>query len=619
MGSGTGTGSTPTTPTGSSAGVSSLKKRRNSAGSRLDPGWEHGIEVDGRMKVKCRYCGIIRSGGIYRLKHHLAGTRENTEPCSKVPEDVRKKFLDILKGLTEESLKKKRSLMLDVDDDDDEDVEQEVAKSKSKSKGKGIFLDRFVRKKSQTTMNQMFKKKEREEICMQIAKFFYTSAIPFNCVNNPEFGKMIDMVSRFGSGFKPPSFHEIREKYLKKHVTLTLDMLEEYKQEWGKMGCSIMSDGWTDKKRRSLCNFLVNSPKGTVFMFSLDTSDISKTADKVFEMLDNVIEMVGEENVVQIVTDNASNYKKAGKMLMEKRKKLYWTPCAAHCIDLILEDFEKKLKIHSETIANAKKITTYIYGRTMLISLLKEFTKDRDLVRPGATRFATSYLTLACLNEHKAALMAMISSSKWKSSKFVTTKEGRRFEAIVLDSRGFWPYVTSCLRAAAPLIKVLRLVDSDEPPAMGFLYEAMDRAREKIITDWWISFGDECPELQNFAVRVLSLTCSSSGCERNWSAFDMVHTKRRNRLLQKKMNDLVFVMCNLNLINKPTKKATGTTQDSLEDISSDDEWIAAEESPNEPNKEWPSVFHRDAQEEDENGLSSSSSILDFLDYCLLYL
>jgi hypothetical protein len=26
-----------------------------------------------------------------------------------------------------------------------------------------------------------------------------------------------------------------------------------------------------------------------------------------------------------------------------------------------------------------------------------------------------------------------------------------------------------------------------------------------------------------------------------------------------------------------------------------------EKSPNEPNEEWPSVFHRDAQEEDENG------------------
>jgi hypothetical protein len=39
---------------------------------------------------------------------------------------------------------------------------------------------------------------------------------------------------------------------------------------------------------------------------------------------------------------------------------------------------------------------------------------------------------------------------------------------------------------------------------------------------WWESYGDEHPELQKFAIRVLSLTCSSSGCERNWSAFEMV-------------------------------------------------------------------------------------------------
>jgi hypothetical protein len=40
--------------------------------------------------------------------------------------------------------------------------------------------------------------------------------------------------------------------------------------------------------------------------------------------------------------------------------------------------------------------------------------------------------------------------------------------------------------------------------------------------DWWDSIGFECPELQRFAIRILSLTCSSSGCERNWSAFEMV-------------------------------------------------------------------------------------------------
>lgn len=119
-----------------------------------------------------------------------------------------------------------------------------------------------------------------------------------------------------------------------------------------------MSDGWTDKKRRSICNFLVNSPKGTVFLTSIDTSDFSKTADKVCEMLDAIVEKVRQENVVQVVTDNAANYKAAGEMLMEKRKRLYWTPCAAHCIDLMLEDFEKKLKVHATTIRKARRIST---------------------------------------------------------------------------------------------------------------------------------------------------------------------------------------------------------------------------------------------------------------------
>ena len=62
--------------------------------------------------------------------------------------------------------------------------------------------------------------------------------------------------------------------------------------------------------------------------------------------------------MVQIVTDNAANYKAAGQKLMEKRKHLYWTPCAAHCIDLMLEDFEKKIVLHKETISRGRRITT---------------------------------------------------------------------------------------------------------------------------------------------------------------------------------------------------------------------------------------------------------------------
>lgn len=38
-------------------------------------------------------------------------------------------------------------------------------------------------------------------------------------------------------------------------------------------------------------------------------------------------------------------------------------------------------------------------------------------------------------------------------------------------------------------------------------------------------YGSSSPSLQTFAIKVLSLTCSSSGCERNWSIFE--HVSRR--------------------------------------------------------------------------------------------
>ena len=81
-------------------------------------------------------------------------------------------------------------------------------------------------------------------------------------------------------------------------------------------------------------------------------------------------QFVGEENVLQVVTDNAANFKAGGELLMQKREHLYWTPCAAHCIDLIFEDFEKQLKVHETTIKKGRRITTYIYGRAMLITIL---------------------------------------------------------------------------------------------------------------------------------------------------------------------------------------------------------------------------------------------------------
>ena len=75
--------------------------------------------------------------------------------------------------------------------------------------------------------------------------------------------------------------------------------------------------------------------------------------------------------------------------------------------------------------------------------------------------------------------MTMFTSKQWSSCKFARIEEGKRIQNFVLDSR-FWHDVTICIKAAYPLIKVLRLVDSDEKSAMDFIYKAMDEAKEKI-------------------------------------------------------------------------------------------------------------------------------------------
>ncbi|PKU71232.1 hypothetical protein MA16_Dca007228 [Dendrobium catenatum] len=63
-------------------------------------------------------------------------------------------------------------------------------------------------------------------------------------------------------------------------------------------------------------------------------------------------------------------------------------------------------------------------------------------------------------------------------------------------------------------------------------------------------FGSSAPNLQKIAIRILSQTSSSSGCEQNWSVFEQIHSKRRNYLEHQRLNDLVYVRYNLNLKNR---------------------------------------------------------------------
>ena len=65
-------------------------------------------------------------------------------------------------------------------------------------------------------------------------------------------------------------------------------------------------------------------------------------------------------------------------------------------------------------------------------------------------------------------------------NKLSKEPKGKEAAKVVLMP-SFWNSVVYTLKVMAPLVKVLRLVDGERKPAMGYIYEAMDKAKETIM------------------------------------------------------------------------------------------------------------------------------------------
>ena len=81
---------------------------RKPPGSR-DTTWKHGIMGPGAGTVICTWCMKKHSGGINRLKYHLAGIPcRDAKPCKKCPEEVKREMIALLAALDEKKLERAR-------------------------------------------------------------------------------------------------------------------------------------------------------------------------------------------------------------------------------------------------------------------------------------------------------------------------------------------------------------------------------------------------------------------------------------------------------------------------------------------------------------------------------
>ncbi|RVW88405.1 hypothetical protein CK203_040914 [Vitis vinifera] len=155
---------------------------------------------------------------------------------------------------------------------------------------------------------------------------------------------------------------------------------------------------------------------------------------------------------------------------------------------------------------------------------------------------------------------------------------------------------------SGPLARVLHLVDGEKKAPMEYIYEAMNRTKDTIVR---IFNGNEekykevfniidkrltrDPAKQEKVVAEVSLYTNAQGlfrneldvktmkvktpgCERNWSIFENIHSKRRNRLDHQRFNDLVYIKYNQALKRRYNERNT-IDPISLKDIDDINEWL----------------------------------------------
>ncbi|XP_073153114.1 uncharacterized protein [Henckelia pumila] len=492
-----------------------------------------------------------------------------------------------------------------------------------------------IKKRRQQNINHAIAKKRLLEVHRNLARWVYEAGIPFHAINNNSFKIFVEALGQYGPGYTPPSQYQLREPLLKGEVERTKETLKKQEEEWRSNGFSIMIDAWSDRKIRSIINLCVNCKLGTTFVSSKEALNDAHTAQYIFEYVNACINEVGAQNVVQIVTDNASNNMAAVNLLALEKPNIFWTSCAAHTIKLMLEGISK-LDMFNGVIKKAKAFTIFIYAHHKTLALMRNFTK-REIVRLGTTRFATSFLTLQSLLDKKQELRNMMTSNEWDDTKWSRSKKGKEaFDVIVPND--FWNLVELCLRIFTPLVKVLRLVDGEEKPSMGFVYGKLLNAKNEIrkklkrendykpildiidvksrgrldspihtiayLLNPFYFFKNQCIkddslismnmiicvekffpdsrmqhrviniELQKYTQKkgAFGKKLATSGCQNNDENYNPIHTKKRNRLDVTRMNNLVYVQFNARLMNKKRRK------DKLEtlltsDTSNAESWI----------------------------------------------
>ena len=203
-------------------------------------------------------------------------------------------------------------------------------------------------------------------------------------------------------------------------------LLQPIKGTWKDIGVTITIDGWGDPTRKPFINFMATYGKGSMFLKVVNFFGQVKDKFSVANLMKEVIDEVGHQNVVQIVTNNTTNCKGTRERIESMCPHIYWTPCIVYTLSLALKKncATKNTEGNEETFEfcnwitdihrDAIQIKNFIMNHNMRFEIFNQFTPLR-LLSVADTRFASIIMMLKRFNLIKRCLQAMVISQELSS------------------------------------------------------------------------------------------------------------------------------------------------------------------------------------------------------------
>ncbi|XP_024535905.1 uncharacterized protein LOC112348086 [Selaginella moellendorffii] len=261
-----------------------------------------------------------------------------------------------------------------------------------------------------------------------MAEFFYVENIPFNTIRKPNLRKLLQAAMDFSPGAlaQMMGYEKLRSTQLKKLYNSVNARLDPICEGWRKYGVSIVTDAWSDNHSRSLINFMASNVQGSVFLKSVDSEGRTKMGEWIWVELKKVIQEVGKETVVQVITDNASNCVQMGELMTAEYPHILHSRCVCHVLDLLFEDIGS-LSWVKPLVKCCNEVVTFITKKPHVLALFQKLS-NRDLIKPASTRFAYMFLVMSQLLNLTTleALKEMVVSSEWQRLDVTKTAKAQR-------------------------------------------------------------------------------------------------------------------------------------------------------------------------------------------------